>query len=660
MTPKILLLDDDPRFRAFVRALLLARGWQVVEAADGREGTALLASARPDLVVVDGLLPDTDGVTWISRLRAAGSTVKVVFASAFWREGRSWDRLTKDLGVSLVLHKPIVPSALVAHLERELGVGPPGPGVDPAQALCSLAADYARSLPGKLLEVTDAVARARLDASALSEAILAAHRLRGTAGSYGFDEVGRAAGRLEDALAPLKDGPGGDEPWRPALEESRRLAALLPAPPADEGFETAGLRPAERLLVVDDDAEFLGLVRRLARPYMLDVVEGATRDLAMAEVVRQVPDAALLGVAAGSGERSFELARQLRALPGADGLPIAFVSADQGFDARVAAAHAGACLYVEKPLDEAAFGSALQQLLASRPVCPRVLIVDPDAEFRDRTEAVLARAGMQAVTATDPREILETLEIVRPDVVLLEVDLPGVSGFDVCRLLRTSHLWRDLPVLFAGSSGAVASRVAAFEAGADDHLVKPVDAAELVARIRVRIDRLRLMRTRAENDALTGVSTRRAFVEDFSVRLAEARRHEQLLSVALIDLDRFKAVNDEHGHLAGDRVLATFGKLLTSRFRAADLRGRWGGEEFALAFPETSPETAHAVVERLLLEFRANRFDGDEGGAFAVTFSAGVASFPADGSTLQELAKAADRRLYAAKKAGRARVCATD
>jgi len=138
--------------------------------------------------------------------------------------------------------------------------------------------------------------------------------------------------------------------------------------------------------------------------------------------------------------------------------------------------------------------------------------------------------------------------------------------------------------------------------------------------------------------------------------MAESRRYRRPLSLCLIDLDHFKKINDGHGHLVGDRVLAATGQLLATRLRTEDVRGRWGGEELVVALPNAPAVMARQVVTRLLDELSGMAFDTEDGRTFQVTFSAGVAAFPDDGETADALLRVADERLYAAKNAGRARV----
>jgi diguanylate cyclase (GGDEF)-like protein len=234
--------------------------------------------------------------------------------------------------------------------------------------------------------------------------------------------------------------------------------------------------------------------------------------------------------------------------------------------------------------------------------------------------------------------------------------LPGVNGWDAIRIVRSIPEWRDLPIVFLTGRTDLESRVAAFDAGADDYLAKPLVPEELLARVRVRLDRRRLLREMTERDSLTHCLSRRTLLHAFASRLSEARRHDQVLSAALIDVDRFKRVNDTYGHLVGDHVLMALGRLLNERFRLEDLRGRWGGDEFVIVFPNSGAATAAGVLSRVIDEFARLPFRGERGERFFVTFSAGIGRFPSDGASVDALVRAADRRLYAAKRGGRGQV----
>lgn len=412
-----------------------------------------------------------------------------------------------------------------------------------------------------------------------------------------------------------------------------------------------------RLLVVDRELDFLRVAQQMGRAQLVDIAVAATAEAALAIAQRRPPDAAVIDAGLGPAEEAFGLAAALRSLPELETLPIAFTSADAHVDIRVAAAHAGGSLYLAKPIEAPAFGAAIQQLISLRRAeQPRVLVLDDDAEFRAALLEMLASEGIAAFELGDGRLLFETLEQVRPELLLLDLEMPGLSGFEVCRMLRMSPRWQQLPVLFVTGRTDLQSRLSAFRVGADDYLAKPVIVEEMLARIRVRLERTRLLRERAERCPLTGALLRRPLLESLSARLSEADRRNQPLSVALLDLDRFKLVNDRFGHLAGDRVLLGFGKLLGARFRASDLRGRWGGEEFLVALPDADEATTRGVLERVLAEFAAMEFEGDAGERFGVSFSGGIACFPRDGNRVEDLIRVADARLYQAKALGRARL----
>ena len=414
-----------------------------------------------------------------------------------------------------------------------------------------------------------------------------------------------------------------------------------------------------RVLIVDSDEAVRVHLVQLGREKLLSVVAAATPASALAEAARGPLDAAVID--ASFGPEAVALAHDLRASPGHERLPLAFLSAEDDVDRRIAAAHAGASLFLAKPVDPYAFGAAVEQMLAlGRKGKMRVLIVDDDPSFVTCVIEVLEHEGIVVHSAADATRLVELLDAVHPDLVLLDAVLPHVSGWDAIRIIRTAPEHRDVPILFLTGRTDLASRIAAFEAGADDYLGKPLVNEELLARVRVRLDRRLLMRELTERDQLTRCLSRRALLDALTNRLSEARRHSRPFSVAMIDVDRFKRVNDAYGHLVGDHVLMSLGRLLNARFRLEDLRGRWGGEEFVLAFPGEMACTAAAVLSRVLDEFRAIPFRSELGERFYVTFSAGVASFPNDGATSDALIRAADARLYGAKRTGRGNVVAPE
>lgn len=304
----------------------------------------------------------------------------------------------------------------------------------------------------------------------------------------------------------------------------------------------------------------------------------------------------------------------------------------------------------------------------------RILVVDDDPStarlvrdwYRDRPFEILeAGDGDNGVR----RALAE-----RPDIILLDLVMPGVDGFGACRALKADPATRGIPVILLSAKREASTKAEGFEAGVDDYVTKPFDFEEVDARIRAMLRKRELYLTlenanrelQATNaqleelatvDELTGLANYRVFKEKLREEWLRSARYETPLSVIMLDLDDFKQINDTLGHPAGDRVLREFAMLVTGGARATDVAARYGGEEFGLILPHTVGERAVRVAERIRRAVEAFEFlDGAE--RIRVTVSAGVATVEAastDGDP-DSLVAASDRALYAAKNAGKNRV----
>lgn len=301
-----------------------------------------------------------------------------------------------------------------------------------------------------------------------------------------------------------------------------------------------------------------------------------------------------------------------------------------------------------------------------------VLIVDDDAYMRRVVRQNLLSGGYRVEEANSGERAVELIRLLRPDLVLLDIVMEGMNGLEVCARLKSDPELADTPVLFLSAAGDVSTKVAGFEIGARDYIVKPVDSRELISRVRAAIaakiqqdalkESARLLeeeRRRLEQEAmvdpLTGLANRRALMQSAERALEESAQSGQPFSLWVLDVDHFKRVNDTWGHAVGDEVL----KLVASRIRAVlrerDLCARYGGEEFAVILPGVDRLVAAMAAERSRESVAALALPyGDE--FVRVTVSIGAATWPADGETLEELLAVADQRLYAAKSAGRNRV----
>jgi diguanylate cyclase (GGDEF)-like protein len=288
---------------------------------------------------------------------------------------------------------------------------------------------------------------------------------------------------------------------------------------------------------------------------------------------------------------------------------------------------------------------------------PLVLVADDDRVTRTIVSSWLAESGYGVIAASDGEQALALAAEHEPDLLLVDVTMPGLDGYDVCRAIQAGGA-NAPPVIFLTAHTQVTSRVAGLDAGAVDYIVKPFDHTELVARVRAAL-RTKSARDefheQATRDGLTGLLNRRQLDTLADGAIAVASRYGRDLACLMVDLDRFKSVNDTYGHAAGDLVLREAARRFTDCTRDADILGRYGGEEFLLLLPETTAADALVAAEKLRNAVTGTPFDlGTQ--ELDVTASIGVAAWNEDMPSAATLYAAADDALYRAKELGRDRI----
>ena len=290
----------------------------------------------------------------------------------------------------------------------------------------------------------------------------------------------------------------------------------------------------------------------------------------------------------------------------------------------------------------------------------RVLVIDDSASVRAVLRAQLSDRGLVVVEAEDGADGLRVARETEPDVVLLDIEMPGSDGFAVLDELRADPGLEDIPVIFLTGKVDPDDVARGLRSGAHDYLRKPADGVELVARVQAALrtkrlqDELRIRNEQLEEvactDALTNLYNRRFAEEELARFCARSRRYDRPLSVALLDVDGLRTINLEHGYEAGDAILVEVGRRLGQRKRAEDVLARWGGEEFIVLMPDTPLDGALLATEA----FRAAvaRTPVAAGSAeVPVTVSGGVTAFAGDDSP-EDLMRRADEALEDAKDSG--------
>lgn len=304
-----------------------------------------------------------------------------------------------------------------------------------------------------------------------------------------------------------------------------------------------------------------------------------------------------------------------------------------------------------------------------------VLIVDDSPTIRAAMSLAVQAMKLEPLVAESGERALELFIATPPALVLLDVMMPGIDGYETARRMRAALPDAWVPIIFLSSSEFDQDLERAIESGGDDYLVKPVSPVVLSAKIRAlqRLDRMQKkllemsqeladangrLQNLSQQDGLTGIANRRAFDQQLGIHAADAARRSEPLALVLCDVDHFKSFNDYYGHPAGDECLKQFAAaLMRNCHRPGDCAARYGGEEFALLLPNTGLEGARTVVEAIRRDMSALALPhGASPTAPIVTFSAGIAALvPQAADDAERLVRQADQALYRAKQAGRNR-----
>jgi diguanylate cyclase (GGDEF)-like protein len=504
-----------------------------------------------------------------------------------------------------------------------------------------------------------------------------AHTLIGSLGSFGLNDASCLLRQIQQILRQ-DIGLGSADAIRlqrlleglqqamlpePPLEIESKLPDPLALPSFSSSFPT--------LLIIDDDPILATLLATEALPWGIQAQIASNLTQARQQILQQVPNVILLDLTLSrSGESGLDFLKELQNSYPA--LPVLVFTASDGLSDRVQAARLGCRGFFQKPIVPtqvlAGIVQTLQQVQQDR---SKLLIVDDDPQLLTLLHQMLATQGYDVTSLRDAQQFWEVLEQSSPDLLILDIELQGcvtpaisselnLNGFDLCQIIRNDPHWNKLPILFLSASTDTKTMQCGFEVGADDFLHKPIVPLDLFTRVRKRLEQGQL-RQQTELDELTRVSNRRKSLQDLTRLLRLAQRQQKQLSLAILDLDHFKRINDLYGHEMGDQVLNYFGNLLKQSFRQEDVVGRWGGEEFVVGLYGMSKLDGAKRLTEVLQAFRQASFTTRDGRTFQVTFSGGIAQFCDDGTDLQGLYHAADQALYQAKAQGRNQILeATD
>lgn len=671
MAPTVLLLDDDTQFRSSVTPALEAFGLRVLSATKGTIARALLEEEEPSLLIVDGLLPDINGIVWIEELRADGIHIPVIFVSAFYRDLTTFTHLTRDLDVTRVFHKPItvdrfareVASAVSAPMSLTPAAHRPAedpadrvlypeeasePGVDPEQAKRS----YTSLLPIAADNLTGAIRRVHSEAdrtSVLAEALRQAHDLHGAAQTHGFGEISDAVGRIESELRHLQKS--GRLDWTAMFEsiDAVRVHAaaavgrpvdattLAAAPPSVTPAATFFLhRPVPTdfvptLLVLEDDPAMIAYLRSALDEVLVHLRPTSTVDEALKVAGRNPPTAVLVGWPLEDREALPRFLPMLRGLHGCAETPVILLSVDEDPHTRALAAQLGVDIFLPHPIElvrlHHAISTAVDKAMTPR---PKVAVLrDPDAARQ------IEEAGIECFLYFSFDELLREIDIQCPDAVLLG---SGVTGKQVPAIIRMSAWDSDFALLCFDDSSLTT------EPGISEPLSR---AGGWLVNLHREADRMARLRRQQLRCSQTGLLARPGAVAALEVGLSSAQRNGRTYSLGLIQATGLDGLD----HVKARRLRTHLGRLIYGRFRREDVRGRWDEDTFVVGFDGSSARAVVEVVRRLQEDLDAQRTRQPEELSF-LHVAVGLSSYPLDGDTIRSLILAGHERLETAVERG--------
>ena len=536
--------------------------------------------------------------------------------------------------------------------------------------LSALKAAYAAELPQKLRQVEALMARLEAghgSRKSVEELNFLVHSIAGAAGTFGMQDVTTAARTIESwlqAVGALQGKPSAGQCAQiDELTASLRRAVASAVPEDPMASIKAAPAPKEAVaaeerlvLLVDDDQSLAELIaldlgRFGYRSQVLsgaDRLESAVRELSPCAIVMDVifPDDS-----SGGPKAVARLRKELDKPP-----PTIFISGNSDIQTRLQAVRAGGKAFLSKPVDTGALVDKLEELLRDRSSMDpyRVLIVENSTSLGEQYATVLRGAGMMPRAVANLAQLNDALEEFRPELILMDMYMSECDGVELAQVIRQHSGYVSVPIVFLSKETDLDRQLVALGFG-DEFLIKPIQPAQLISAVGARAERHRLILSFMTRDGLTGLLNHTRTKEELDREVARAARTHRPVGFAMIDIDQFKRVNDAYGHAAGDGVIKRLTQLLRQRLRKTDLIGRYGGEEFAVVFPDTDARSAAEVLDRIRADLAQMLYRaGTE--KFTVTFSAGVADYPCFANPIA-IGQAADRALYEAKHQGRNRVC---
>lgn len=498
------------------------------------------------------------------------------------------------------------------------------------------------------------------DSESVRELIRQFHWLGGSGGIYGYPQVTKLCTHAERVCDRVLI-----EARSVAREDIEKLKVLLESIHSAFSFDPADQRntlpqllvpvKSTEVLVVDDDENNNILLTRLLEENGLSMRHFDRAEDAILYAAKNPPAAFIVILPLLDDENGYELVEKLRQMPAGDEPPILVVSNKAGFLDKVQAIHCGADGFYESPVDWQRLLQRLRYLLdRNKPHMYRVLSVEDDPDQAAFIRSILESSGYQVHMIDDPKLFEEALLAISPDLLLLDIMLPGITGFELARYVRQNERYATLPILFLSTQNALDAHIESARVGADDHLIKPIAPQLLLSAVASRLERARLINSLLHRDGLTKLLTHTAFMDEAEGVVAQCKRDaDKLACLFIVDLDNFRQINTKYGYQTGDRVLTTLSTIMRQRIRQSDKVGRYAGEQLIGIVEDLDEYDAIKLATRFLEDFALLEHKASDGTTFKATVSAGICMFEPGIMDLNRWRRLTEQAVKAAKAAGR-------
>ncbi len=635
------------------------KGACVRRAGDGEEiFRDLPFQSEISLLILDHRLENPPALEILKNIRAGagGRDLPVIYCLNEGSGAELVKRLVKEYAVQGVMLPPLDAQELAWQAAGLLGLSLNSATAEENAFQAAILESRNRFLDtmGQRLEVLEQAGTALLEKKLTlplrAAAEREAHKLAGTLGTIGFAAGSRFAREIEELLRA-----GVEVSEAQSLRVSELIVALRLDLERSSSSSTGLMNtPSNQtlFLIVDRTQELAGqlVAGAAAKNWELKTVHDLTA--ARSAVLEHTPDLVLLDPhVSGNGEDGLAFLQELSSR--SPSIPVMVLASQDTFTDRLEVARRGGRGFLSKSSPASKIAEAAFQLLSRlHAEDHRILAVDDDPQVLSFLRSLLEPRGWRIDTLEDPLQFWERLEANAPDLLLLDVDMPHLSGVELCRVVRNDPRWAEIPILFLTGHNDPETIDRVFSAGADDFVPKPVVGPELLTRVSNRLEQSRLRKSMMETDYLTGALNRAKFSKTLSGFLDLARLNNQPVAFALIEIDQLKEIDHAHGHGAGDAVLERAGLVLREAFRGEDVFGRWNGGRFAAGMYGLARYDAVQRLNELAEKMSDERFKAAGGVEFAVTVSAGVAEYDEDGNDLESLFRAAEGTLAGAQNSG--------